>query len=231
MPIADPALPGEEGVAEATEPIKSGKPDHPIGSPLSNPGAGNPLEANARTLNRSPICSGSSKRLRPLWSRACCSGEARAHSAARRASAPNTRRKRPCGTGPYISTPVTLGGLGERGKVDIGAEIGAARACQRIGWAVTRDATQTPSDVARRAAVIDEQCGPRVAAQPRPEGRRQVQCGGANLEHRARRGGLAQNSRYKERQRWIFRTVGKDKPIFPVESNHPLGPFVRPAHS
>ena len=117
VPIADPALPGEEGVAEATEAIKSGQPDHPIGSRSSNPGgAGNPREANAITLNKSPICSGSSKRSRPLSSRVCCSGEARAHSAARRARAPNARRKRPCGTGPWISTPVTLAASAKAAK-------------------------------------------------------------------------------------------------------------------
>ena len=68
------------------------------------------------------------------------------------------------------------------------------------------------------------------APQPRAEGRRQVQGGGTDLEHRTRRGGLAQNSWYKKRQCRIFRAVDKDEPIFPVEGNHPLGPIMRPAH-
>ena len=108
------------------------------------------------------------------------------------------------------------GGLGEGRKVDIGAEIGAAGRCQRIGWAVARYRAQAASDVARRATVIDEQRGPRGAAQPRAEGRSQVQGGGTNLEHRTRRGGSHAETVVQESDnRWIFRTVDKDQADLP----------------
>src|SRR5437763_1780714 len=110
--VADPALPGKEGVADRRLAVERLERDHAGfidtagGELCSKPaGAGRPGDVSASTLNKVPLSAGSIKPWSPASRAAHRCALAPADKVARRASAPSVLRNRPCGTGPCATAP------------------------------------------------------------------------------------------------------------------------------
>src|SRR5581483_3776700 len=105
--LADAAVAGEEGVADAAggERVRSDQAARPSLSPA---GAGSDGCASASTLNTLPISSGSIKRRQAASIAAACAGVARSLSAAARVARPSATRNAPCVTGPQARAPAAV---------------------------------------------------------------------------------------------------------------------------
>ena len=121
-------------------------------------------------------------------------------------------------------------GFGERGKIDMSAEISGPGRGQYRNRAVFPHSAQGRTGAVGKIAVIDEQGGTRLACQPGAEPSPQSECRRAGLDDFVRPGGAAPFLREKQGRGGALRPVDKDEIFLGVERHHPLGPLRRPAH-
>ena len=196
----------------------------------SRAAAARPARASTSTLNSSPMADGSVRRNRPARSSRRRAGGARSSSrSSARLDAEGAQegalRHRAVDRG-----TAGRGGLGERPEVDLGREVGLARAAP----AARRRHGRGPPAACRRSGPRPRRRS-RSAARPRPApAMRAPICRG---ERRARRADLGDRPRRRpvrgddlRRQRRWLRCLLKRELARAAEPDHALAPAVRGAH-